>query len=240
MLKDKEVVADPQRQYEIARRVHAQAHGGINKTTAMIAEKYHWVRIKETVSLVIKNCADCKETGKVPTVRPEDGSGRYIPNSGSSGSYGMRQSNSDGLGGSSMVYGSGHHHHSDPNREIERLVSFDDAVMARGHQLLVSATPSSGRHQMTHSNNIMDDSAVRIRAPVATMRAYEDMPLDPQIMDDVQHTHRHHHHHHHHQQHGQHMGFHSHQDHAHQGAERLERDLMDVGFGADPSSQGVP
>ncbi|KAL8698583.1 MAG: hypothetical protein Q9224_001788, partial [Gallowayella concinna] len=62
MLKDKEVVSDPQRQYEIARQVHASQHGGINKTTATIAEKYHWVRIKETVSLVIKNCPDCKES----------------------------------------------------------------------------------------------------------------------------------------------------------------------------------
>ncbi|KAI4201406.1 MAG: hypothetical protein LQ350_003244 [Teloschistes chrysophthalmus] len=48
MLKDKEVVSDPQRQYEIARQVHVAQHGGINKTTATIAEKYHWVRIKET------------------------------------------------------------------------------------------------------------------------------------------------------------------------------------------------
>lgn len=71
MLKDKEVVSDPQRQYEIARQVHAGQHGGINKTTATIAEHYHWVRIKETVSLVIKNCPDCKESaGKAPTVRP--------------------------------------------------------------------------------------------------------------------------------------------------------------------------
>lgn len=66
MLKDKEVVADSQLQYEIARTVHSQSHGGINKTTANIAEKYHWVRIKETVSQVIRNCADCKEHGKLP------------------------------------------------------------------------------------------------------------------------------------------------------------------------------
>ncbi|KAM5384345.1 hypothetical protein ACJZ2D_001650 [Fusarium nematophilum] len=48
MLKDKEVISDPARQFEIARRVHVQQHGGINKTTATIAEKYHWSRIKET------------------------------------------------------------------------------------------------------------------------------------------------------------------------------------------------
>jgi len=66
MLKDKEVISDPQKQYEIARRVHISQHAGINKTTATIAEKYHWVRIKETVSLVIKNCNQCKEAGKSP------------------------------------------------------------------------------------------------------------------------------------------------------------------------------
>ncbi|KAI4124448.1 MAG: hypothetical protein LQ347_005730, partial [Umbilicaria vellea] len=71
MLKDKEVVADPQRQYEISRVVHMQQHGGINKTTATIAEQFHWVRIKETVSLVIKNCPDCKEVNKPPSTRPD-------------------------------------------------------------------------------------------------------------------------------------------------------------------------
>ncbi|MCJ1432539.1 hypothetical protein MMC27_001896 [Xylographa pallens] len=75
MLKDKEVVADAQRQYEIARAVHAMGHGGINKTTATIAERFHWVRIKETVSLVIRNCAECKEGGKVPVLGGRRGEG---------------------------------------------------------------------------------------------------------------------------------------------------------------------
>lgn len=66
MLKDKEVVSDPQQQYDIARHVHIQQHGGINKTTATIAVKYHWVRIKETVSRVIRDCPQCKETAKAP------------------------------------------------------------------------------------------------------------------------------------------------------------------------------
>ncbi|KAK3700200.1 Protein spt10 [Vermiconidia calcicola] len=61
MLKGKEVISDPHKQYEIARAAHAQSHGGINKTTATIAEKYHWVRIKETVSAAIRNCTECKE-----------------------------------------------------------------------------------------------------------------------------------------------------------------------------------
>lgn len=68
MLKDKEVVSDPQQQYDIAREMHLQQHAGINKTTAAIAVKYHWVRIKETVSRVIRDCPQCKETLKPAVV----------------------------------------------------------------------------------------------------------------------------------------------------------------------------
>ncbi|KAJ8104976.1 hypothetical protein ONZ43_g7607 [Nemania bipapillata] len=55
MLKGKEVISDPIRQMAIARKLHEEGgHAGINKTTSVIAEKYHWSRIKETVSDVIK------------------------------------------------------------------------------------------------------------------------------------------------------------------------------------------
>lgn len=64
MLKGKEVISDPKRQYEIARDVHNKSHGGINKTTATIAESFHWVRIKESVSQVIRNCPECSEMNK--------------------------------------------------------------------------------------------------------------------------------------------------------------------------------
>lgn len=64
MLKGKEVIADPQKQYDVARTIHLRSHGGINKTTAAIAESYHWVRIKETVSQVIRNCTECNELNK--------------------------------------------------------------------------------------------------------------------------------------------------------------------------------
>lgn len=66
MLKDKEVISDPAQQFEIARGVHVLQHGGINKTTATIAKKYHWSQIKETVSDVIRSCGECKELGKTP------------------------------------------------------------------------------------------------------------------------------------------------------------------------------
>lgn len=80
MLKGKEVVSDPQKQYDVARRTHLEHHGGINKTTASIAEKYHWVRIKETVSQVLKNCQVCKDAARgLPRL-----SGRYATTSQSS------------------------------------------------------------------------------------------------------------------------------------------------------------
>lgn len=64
MLKDKEVISDPARQYDIARQVHALQHAGINKTTATITERYHWRGIKDTVSDVIRGCAECEDGAK--------------------------------------------------------------------------------------------------------------------------------------------------------------------------------
>ncbi|TQV98217.1 histone acetyltransferase Spt10 [Cordyceps javanica] len=75
MLKDKLVVSDPARQYDIARETHSMHHGGINKTTAIIAEKYHWSRIKETVSDVIRLCKECKELAKAPPGAGSNGGG---------------------------------------------------------------------------------------------------------------------------------------------------------------------
>lgn len=69
MLKEKEVISDPVRQMAVARKLHEEGgHAGINKTTSVIAEKYHWSRIKETVSDVIKTCEECKDLGKSPSV----------------------------------------------------------------------------------------------------------------------------------------------------------------------------
>lgn len=79
MLKGKEVVADPKQQYDVARRVHLQqetsgkSHAGINKTTAAIAEKYHWERIKATVNAVIKDCPECKIVNKPPSRQDDSG-----------------------------------------------------------------------------------------------------------------------------------------------------------------------
>ncbi|KAI1441367.1 hypothetical protein F5Y02DRAFT_399951 [Annulohypoxylon stygium] len=82
MLKDKEVISDPVRQMDISRRLHETGgHAGINKTTATIAEKYHWSRVKETVSHVIRTCEQCKEASKTPSAQSQPSSRRLTVNS---------------------------------------------------------------------------------------------------------------------------------------------------------------
>lgn len=158
MLKDKEVVSDPQRQYEIARGVHAQSHGGINKTTATIADKYHWVRIKETVSLVIKNCPDCKEgTAKAPPVRPNGESNGGIATQG-------RRAAASGNGAN-----------VDPNSMIERLVNFDEVEPS-----------SNAMKPKSKSTSPLAQSSVSPGANMRALQKYNDFPLDPQIISQQQ------------------------------------------------------
>lgn len=178
MLKDKEVVADAQRQYEIARAVHALGHGGINKTTATIAEKYHWVRIKETVSLVIRNCGECKEGGKVGV-----------------GGLGGREAGVGGVGGSGG-------RREDPNSRIERLVSFEEAQRepgggrrgAGGMDGMAGAggvgvdgqggMSGPGGMSTPRNEGVQGVDVGLPRAPVAPMGQFDHMPLDPQIMQE--------------------------------------------------------
>ena len=64
MLKGREVVSDPARQLQICTEVHMNNHGGINKTTAIVTERYHWTRIKDTVATAIRNCPECRDPTK--------------------------------------------------------------------------------------------------------------------------------------------------------------------------------
>ena len=158
MLKDKEVVSDPQRQYEIARNVHASQHGGINKTTATIADKFHLVRIKETVSLVIKNCPDCKDTAaKVPAGRPMGYTSDAISQ--------MRRA------------ASGNAQKADPNSMIERLVNFDQMEPQQSNTGMVK--PS-----LQNTSSSVKPHQASTSTPMPSMQPlqdYNDIPLDPQI-----------------------------------------------------------
>lgn len=68
MLKGREVISDPIKQLQICTEVHMTNHGGINKTTAVVTERYHWTRIKDTVATAIKNCPECRDPSKNASV----------------------------------------------------------------------------------------------------------------------------------------------------------------------------
>ncbi|KAL9008963.1 MAG: hypothetical protein Q9173_005965 [Seirophora scorigena] len=178
MLKDKEVVSDPQRQYEIARHVHALQHGGINKTTATIAEQYHWVRIKETVSLVIKNCPDCKES-----IRPVP-SMRSFGDAPSNGGAPQSRSRRDNGNMSNQA--------QDQSSMMERLVDFTDvqqgpSMTGQAHGGL-SMQPQAEMNAMASLHHHLPPSP----------SPYDSLPLDPQIMHSPSPpSHQHHQAHHH-------------------------------------------
>lgn len=63
-LKGKEVISDPVRQLQICTQYHLMNHGGINKTTSAITDRFHWTRIKDTVAQAIRNCDECRDPMK--------------------------------------------------------------------------------------------------------------------------------------------------------------------------------
>lgn len=162
MLKGKEVISDPQDQYEIARHAHTQAHGGINKTTAMIATKYHWVRIKETVSMVIKNCAECKESGKAQVVRPDSSINHSeqpkvpIPPQPSMASTAQAQP------------------------QHQNAMGPENRFMTPDTQMLPEHTFEHKQDQFSAHNQ------QAMHGPLSGIEDYQDMAIDPQIMQQLQ------------------------------------------------------
>ncbi|TVY57601.1 Protein SPT10 [Lachnellula cervina] len=198
MLKDKEVITDPQRQYEIARNIHVQQHGGINKTTAIIAEKYHWVRIKETVSLVIRNCTQCKELGKSPVVRadgvirPPTMSRIHPPSSASAGqgqggvsaagrALSLAHQQATNEEGFPAQAGQGSVSPQVLNRTLPANPQGQATPHSHSHSHLQSQLQHQHHHQHQHQHQHQHTSA-----PIARMQN-DYMPLDPQIMEDVRH-----------------------------------------------------
>jgi GNAT superfamily N-acetyltransferase len=160
MLKGKEVVSDPNRQYDIARRVHLNGHGGINKTTASIADKYHWVRIKETVSVAIRNCAECKGTNAPkPTAS--------TPNSRkSAGRDGDDNNNDNGT--------------TTTNRRTAATGSSPDNSSNNANP---GASPQLPQHQMQQHHAPM----AHMQQQQQQYHHYPDLPVDPQLTVGMHH-----------------------------------------------------
>lgn len=61
MVNGREVITTTARQLQLCQLIHEEnGHLGINRTTTLISQKYHWIRIKETVAKVLKTCQECK------------------------------------------------------------------------------------------------------------------------------------------------------------------------------------
>ena len=76
-LKGKEVISDVAEQLRITKKIHSKAHLGINKTTSKICERYHWPKVKETVTTVIKHCPQCSDPAKSSLVRSQVATVRF-------------------------------------------------------------------------------------------------------------------------------------------------------------------
>ncbi|TKA43648.1 hypothetical protein B0A54_05431 [Friedmanniomyces endolithicus] len=176
MLKGKEVVADPNKQYEIACATHAMNHGGINKTTAGIAEKYHWVRIKETVSAAIRGCAQCKDMAPKPSQAYLDRQQRKGKDPGESV---LTRSQSD-----VVVARADDSPVLDPQPEPEQAETGAEDITTDGHHLRDaenSLSPSHEEQQRPAPTANMHYNP----PPIVAGTDYEDMPVDPQIMQSI-------------------------------------------------------
>ena len=175
MLKDKEVVSDPEQQYEIAKHFHLKQHAGINKTTAAIAVQYHWVRIKETVSRVIRDCPNCEDTMKASAavavvngiVPPTTRDDKLIPPREDDDDDGVATNLSDAAAAAAAA-----------------AIDADELM---NHHTTVDPSHSSHNPFVTSAAAVPEES-------VDSMTDYATMPLDPQIIDINQHLPRFQHH----------------------------------------------
>ncbi|KXL49932.1 hypothetical protein M433DRAFT_139174 [Acidomyces richmondensis BFW] len=174
MLKGKEVISDPHRQYEIARIMHAQSHGGINKTTASIAEKYHWVRIKETVSAAIRNCSECKDSAPKPAHAYGGHSSRRSKDSGSNAS---RSNARNTIIAAADIPAS----HPNESQTLAQVL----AGAAQDQQNQPTTAHTHHHQQQQQQQQQTAPMAQMAYPPPPSSDNYGDMPVDPQIMQTM-------------------------------------------------------
>jgi H2C2 zinc finger len=191
MLKDKEVISDPGQQYEIAREVHVASHAGINKSTATIAEKFHWSGIKQTVSDVIRNCVECKELGKTPlpggAVDKRRGNASVSASSGG-GSSGI----TSGSVGSSRLLGLRY-----PLSAVQASTA-TPSPYADPSNISVISPSHTLQHPSAHHNPMLQDQPELQRQHhhhSQRVSVYQpiDQPIDPQIINQPSSHHSDHH-----------------------------------------------
>ncbi|KAK8875010.1 acetyltransferase [Apiospora arundinis] len=213
MLKGKEVISDPVRQMDIAKRLHeGGSHSGINKTTATIAERYHWSRIKETVSDVIRLCPECKESSKVSGASTSSVlDRRSVPGANlddlnmtpdSVGFSPLSTPNEAAVGMGTIEH---HHsmtplHHANANPyanpgDIASLLNPVHPLEAHDNSVLQSHSPmlqDQTHDHMTQVHRAAQAASVLIGLHDDAHALYQ--PIDPQIISQAPHQHNQHHH----------------------------------------------
>ena len=182
MLKDKEVVADAERQLALARAAHAAgAHGGINKTTAAVAERYHWTRIKETVALAIRQCAACRDAGGNGGSRtPVETRAKPEPTPTPARELGPRRSG-PGADEAREERARANGVAPDPNGQIERLASFKDIVASPPQPALLPVPRDHAEQPAPVPLSL--PSAPDAGLGGADGSGLDALPVDPQIME---------------------------------------------------------
>lgn len=141
-LKGREVVSDPVRQLDICTEYHKLSHGGINKTTSAIVERYHWTRIKDTVALAIRNCSECRDPTKSTKRKrensPHDDDGKIHKPSNTADLI----SNGSHQDYDSLVGSSHNMHRSEGNMLQADLTNLDDPSG------ILAAVEDAQRHQL--------------------------------------------------------------------------------------------
>ncbi|KAA8917540.1 hypothetical protein TRICI_000323 [Trichomonascus ciferrii] len=255
MLKDREVVADTDRQMQIATEIHLQSHAGINKTTSQITEKYHWTRIKETVAAAIRNCNECRESSRPPPKRIKKD---YSEDDEGSSSNGLLHRHTHP-----------HHHH----QSVTPPAGPDPRHHPHHHHHVVPAPPhapraphipppqASAAAQQQPQHNGSGGGAPPPPAPHPDSRGVmaavsqdpslltTDLDLDadvddPNLMAAVAAQQHHHHqqqqHHHHHQQQQQQQQQHQHQQQQHHQQQQQQQQHHGSGTPSSLSQQGPP
>jgi GNAT superfamily N-acetyltransferase len=176
-LKGREVVGDPVRQLEICTEYHRMSHGGINKTTSAITERYHWSRIKDTVAHAIRNCNDCRDPTKT-TKKKKESSPHELSKTHKTSSAGDLISSDSAQEYHSLVDATSHLHRSDTSLLQADLTNLDDpsGILAavedaqrrqlqqqQQHHTPHSTQPTPGSQQQTYASALQSKDTPKFR-----------------------------------------------------------------------------
>lgn len=215
-LKGKEVISDPTRQLQICTQYHMLHHGGINKTTSAITDRYHWTRIKDTVAQAIRNCDECRDPIKSLAAKKKRENIALV------NSRKRQRQNSQQSDGRSLSNGDTHQDSENDTGHIDHTPQDIEAIVAASSHLH-RTDPSLLQADLTN----LDDPSGIFAAVEAAQRSRNVMHHDHSQQDmNGQHQHHHHQqlnqHHHHHEQDQTHH--HDHQQHHHDPNQKLYND----------------